>query len=134
MAAIKLVKRLQDQRDVDKNGLPHLGLPRYHTDVSKFVVETLPAAGAGSFSLGASDLGNTLGDTGITGTRVVLAGVGGITLSQATDAGGGTISISAAADCRRRASSVPRRRSHRSGVIRIAESRGPVDAAAPVTS
>jgi hypothetical protein len=96
VASLRIYKRLQDQRDVDPNGLPHLGLPRFHTDVSKFVVETVGGGGGGgSFSLGASSLGNTLGDTGITGSRVVLAGIGAVTLSQATDADGGTISISA---------------------------------------
>jgi hypothetical protein len=61
---------------------------------SSFVIETHGGGGGGSFSLGASNIGNTLGDTGVTGSRVVLAGIGNLTLSQATDANGGTISIS----------------------------------------
>ena len=40
----------------------------------------------GAFSLGVSNLGNTLGQTGVTGTRLVLAGIGNLTLSQLTDA------------------------------------------------
>jgi hypothetical protein len=52
-----------------------------------------PNLGAGAFSGGASNLGNTAGDTGITGTRLILVGSNNITLSQATDAGGGTLSI-----------------------------------------
>jgi hypothetical protein len=59
---------------------------------SSFVIET--HGGGGAFSLGASNIGNTLGDTGVTGTRLVLAGIGRVTLSQSTDAAGGTISIS----------------------------------------
>ena len=51
------------------------------------------AGGAGQFSLGASNLGNTAGATGITGTRVVLVGTNAISLSQTTDANGATISI-----------------------------------------
>jgi hypothetical protein len=49
--------------------------------------------GAGQFSGGASNLGNTAGATGITGTRLVLVGSNNITLSQTTDANGGTLSI-----------------------------------------
>ena len=94
MAAIRIYRRLQDLQDVDPNGLPQSGVPRYHTDVSSFVVETIAGGAGGSFSLGASTGGNTLGDTGVTGTRVVLAGVGNLTLSQATDVNGGTITIS----------------------------------------
>jgi len=55
-----------------------------------------PGAGA-AFSAGASTLGNTLGSTGVTGTRYVLAGIGAVTLSQSTDGAGGTLSISAPA-------------------------------------
>lgn len=52
------------------------------------------AAGAGgNFSGGASNLGNTAGSTGITGTRLVFVGSDNITLSQSTDANGGTLSL-----------------------------------------
>lgn len=53
-------------------------------------------AAGGSFSGGVSNLGNTAGATGITGTQIVLVGTNNITLSQTTDAGGATISISGA--------------------------------------
>jgi hypothetical protein len=95
VGTFRIYRRLQDLNDVDPNGLPDQGVPKYDTLVSSFVVETVGAGGAG-FSLGASTLGNTLGDTGVTGTRVVLAGGNGITLSQATDANGGTITVSGA--------------------------------------
>lgn len=51
--------------------------------------------GGGNFSAGLSNLGNTAGDTGITGTRLVFAGGNNITLSQATDANGATVTVSA---------------------------------------
>jgi hypothetical protein len=51
----------------------------------------------GGFSAGASNLGNTAGATGVTGTRLVLVGTNNITLSQTTGAGGATISISGGA-------------------------------------
>jgi hypothetical protein len=44
-----------------------------------------------------SNLGNTAGATGITGTQLVLAGTGPISLSQTTGANGGTVSINAPA-------------------------------------
>ena len=92
MAAIRIYRRLQDQRDVDPNGLPEGGAPVWHSTASKFVVETV--GGGAGFSAGVSDIGTTLGDTGVTGTRLVLAGIGRITLSQSTDAAGGTVTIS----------------------------------------
>lgn len=52
--------------------------------------------GAGQFSGGVSNIGNTSGSTGVTGTRLVLGGINNITLSQSTDANGGTISVSGA--------------------------------------
>lgn len=55
------------------------------------------APGGGAFSGGVSNLGNTQGQTGVTGTRLVFVGTNNITLSQATDANGGTISISGGA-------------------------------------
>lgn len=51
--------------------------------------------GGGNFSAGVSG-GNTSGDTGATGTRVVFAGGNNITLSQATNANGATITVSGA--------------------------------------
>jgi fibronectin-binding autotransporter adhesin len=53
--------------------------------------------GGGGFSAGVSTGGNTAGDTGVTGTRMVLVGTGPISLSQATAAAGGTVSIDAPA-------------------------------------
>lgn len=55
------------------------------------------AGGGGNFSAGVSNLGNSAGSTGITGTRLVLVGTNNITLSQSTDANGGTVSISGGA-------------------------------------
>lgn len=52
--------------------------------------------GGGAFSGGVSNLGNTAGSTGVTGTRLVFVGTNNISLSQSTDANGGTISISGA--------------------------------------
>jgi hypothetical protein len=99
MGAERIYRRLQDLRDVDPNGLPDQAVPKYETSVSSFVVNTVAGGGGGggSFSLGASTLGNTLGLTGVTGSRLVLAGIGAITLSQSLDGNGGTISISAPA-------------------------------------
>jgi hypothetical protein len=48
------------------------------------------------FSGGVSNLGNTAGSTGVSGTRMVLVGSQNVTLSQSTDANGNTISLSAA--------------------------------------
>ena len=53
-----------------------------------------PGGGGAAFSAGVSNLGNTMGQTGLTGTQLVLAGIGNLTLSQLTDLNGGTISIS----------------------------------------
>jgi hypothetical protein len=53
------------------------------------------AGGGGAFSAGLSNIGNTSGDTGVTGTRLILAGGNNITLSQATNANGATITVSA---------------------------------------
>ena len=57
---------------------------------------SISGAGGGAFSGGVSNLGNTAGSTGVTGTRLVLVGTNNVTLSQSTDANGATISISAA--------------------------------------
>jgi len=50
----------------------------------------------GAFSAGASNLGNTAGDTGTVSNRVVFAGGNNITVSQSTNAAGATITISGA--------------------------------------
>ena len=57
------------------------------------VPEWLTAA-SGQFSGGVSNIGNSAGNTGITGTQLVLAGGNGVTLSQVTGANGGTVTIS----------------------------------------
>jgi len=54
---------------------------------------SVAAPGAANYSIGVSNLGNTAGNTGITGTRIVFVGTNNISLSQATDANGATISI-----------------------------------------
>ena len=64
------------------------------TDANGATITLNAQTGAGQFSLGVSNLGNTAGSTGISGSRVVLAGLGHLTLSQSTDANGATISIS----------------------------------------
>ncbi len=51
------------------------------------------APGAANFSVGVSNGGNTAGDTGVTGTRIVFAGGNNVTMSQATDANGATLSV-----------------------------------------
>lgn len=51
--------------------------------------------GGGNFSAGISNIGNTAGNTGITGTQLVLAGGNNITLSQFTSPSGATITVSA---------------------------------------
>lgn len=53
--------------------------------------------GGGTFSAGVSNVGNTAGATGLTGTQMVFVGTGPISLSQTTGANGGTISINAPA-------------------------------------
>lgn len=51
--------------------------------------------GGGNFSAGISNIGNTAGNTGITGTQLVLAGGNNITLSQFTSPSGATVTVSA---------------------------------------
>lgn len=51
---------------------------------------------APAFSAGVSTLGNSSGNTGVTGTRLVFSGGDNVSLSQVTDASGGTIRIDAA--------------------------------------
>lgn len=60
------------------------------------IVVSGAGGGGGNFSAGVSNLGNTAGSTGVTGTRLVFVGTNNITLSQSTDANGGTVSISGA--------------------------------------
>jgi len=65
------------------------------TDASGATVSfNAPSPGAAQYSIGVSTGGNTAGNTGVTGTRIVFAGAGVVSLSQATDATGATISIS----------------------------------------
>jgi hypothetical protein len=56
---------------------------------------TILANTAAAFSGGLSNIGNTAGNTGITGTQLVLAGGNNITLSQVTGANGATVTVSA---------------------------------------
>jgi hypothetical protein len=60
------------------------------------ITATATFAGGAGFSAGVSTGGNTSGDTGVTGTRLVFAGGNNVTLSQGTDANGATITISGA--------------------------------------
>ena len=60
---------------------------------SMSITISAPNLGAGAMSAGVSNLGNTAGSTGITGTQMVLVGSDNITLSQTTGANGGTVSI-----------------------------------------
>jgi hypothetical protein len=63
------------------------------TDANGATVTLNAQTGAGQFSAGVSNLGTTAGSTGITGSRMVLAGAGALTLSQSTDANGATVSV-----------------------------------------
>lgn len=56
---------------------------------------SVSAAPPGGFQGGISNIGNTLGTSGITGTQLVLAGGNNVTLSQATGANGATVTVSA---------------------------------------
>lgn len=64
---------------------------------SMTITVSAPNLGAGAMSAGVSNLGNTAGSTGITGTQMVLVGSGPVSLSQSTGANGGTVSINAPA-------------------------------------
>lgn len=57
---------------------------------------TLSLSAAAPFVAGVSTGGNTAGDTGVTGTRVVFVGSNNVTLSQATGAAGATVTIQGA--------------------------------------
>jgi hypothetical protein len=59
-------------------------------------IMTASVAAGGAFSAGASNLGNTAGSTGVTGTRLVLVGTNDLSLSQSTDANGGTVTFNVA--------------------------------------
>jgi len=59
------------------------------------VTISAPNLGAGAMSAGVSNLGNTAGSTGVTGTQLVLVGTNMVSLSQSTGANGGTVSINA---------------------------------------
>jgi hypothetical protein len=58
---------------------------------------TITGSAAPGFSAGVSNIGNTSGSTGISGSQLVLAGGNNMTLSQATGANGATVTFSAAA-------------------------------------
>ena len=58
---------------------------------------TISGAAGGAFSAGMSTEGNTDGNTGVTGSRLVLVGTGPISLSQTTGAAGATLSFNAPA-------------------------------------
>lgn len=60
---------------------------------SMSITISAPNLSAGAMSAGVSNLGNTAGSTGITGTQMVLVGSGVVSLSQSTGANGGTVSI-----------------------------------------
>jgi len=53
---------------------------------------TISVIGA-NYSAGVSNLGNTAGSTGVSGSRIVFVGTNNISLSQSTDSNGATISI-----------------------------------------
>ena len=55
---------------------------------------TISAPPQGGFIAGISNIGNTIGTSGLTGTQLVLAGGNNITVSQATGANGATVTIS----------------------------------------
>lgn len=101
MGAIGIINRFSKLKDVsfertDGSPVVDLDSPVYYTSASRlFMGPVSGGGGAGSFSLGVSTGGNTLGLTGVTGTRVVLVGGGEITLSQSRDANGATITASA---------------------------------------
>jgi hypothetical protein len=61
--------------------------------VGSYTVPTVPA----QFSGGLSNVGNTVGDTGVVTGRLVLAGGDNVTLSGSTNGGSMTVTISAAA-------------------------------------
>ena len=56
---------------------------------------TISGANPGNFVAGVSNLGNTVGNTTVTGTQLVLAGGNNITLSQVTGVNGATVTVSA---------------------------------------
>ena len=64
------------------------GFPEYTINLATNITTSLQ-----NFSFGVSNLGNTAGNTGVTGTRVVLVGANNISLSQSTNTNGATITI-----------------------------------------
>jgi collagen type VII alpha len=58
--------------------------------------QAITIIGAGAFSGGVSNIGNTSGATGITGSNLVFAGGNNMTLSQSVNTAGATVSFSAA--------------------------------------
>ena len=64
------------------------GFPEYTINLATNITTSLQ-----NFSLGLSNLGNTAGNTGVTGTRIVFVGTNNISLSQATNTAGATITI-----------------------------------------
>lgn len=66
----------------------------FYTSNGSIVGSYTDAGGAGGgFSAGVSNIGNTAGSTGVTGSRLVLAASGELALSQSTDANGATVTI-----------------------------------------
>jgi len=98
---ISLFSKLHDVSFVRTDASPPQqgDVPIWETSASKLFMGSVAGGGggAGSFSLGVSTGGNSLGQTGVTGTRVVLAGEGNVTLSQVTGPAGATITISGSA-------------------------------------
>jgi len=64
------------------------------TNAGSITVSISGGAGGGALSVGNSNIGNTVGETGVFSNRVVLAGGNNITLSGATNASGLTMTIS----------------------------------------
>lgn len=63
---------------------------------SNCYIQASAFAGMFNFAAGVSTLGNTSGQTGLTQSRLVLAGAGQVTLSQQNDSAGATVWIEAA--------------------------------------
>jgi fibronectin-binding autotransporter adhesin len=76
----------------NSNGIS-FGMAGSQTITASYTVPTIPA----QFSGGNSNLGNTVGDTGVVTGRLVLVGSNNITLSGSTNGGSMTISISGGA-------------------------------------
>ena len=100
MPAVGIINKFRLLKDVawertDGSPVSQGDVPIWQSASSKLYMGSVAGGGgAGSFSLGVSTGGNTAGQTGVTGTQVVLAGEGAITLSQATGPAGGSITLS----------------------------------------